>query len=454
MSDDSKNSAGGKAGKPGAAKAGAAKTGAATDAAVEDAVVLPAGGAPKSGAGASGAGASGAKADPKPSAKPASKPAAKSGGGSPLVPGVIGGVVGAVASLFLGPLLGGVLPSGYATVSEADLAGRLAALETQLDGVAAQSEGAVGAVGDSLSDTGKALGAALSRIETLEAARPGVDDGLAQATARIGSLEQTAVEREARRAESMDNLRAQIATLAAAIAATPLVGSEGEASAPVTTRLALIEGAVRQLDARLSGLSSEALPTPDLTRIDLLETRIRALEARPIGVGGDAAIGVAMAGLAQALAGSSPYETELETLEKVIGRELNPSLGDAAASGLPSVISLHNRFGPASETALEAIAKDAAKKVDGDWTEALTSRLSALVVIKRAGESDEDTPEGAVSRAEARLAEGDVASALAEIDALPQIGKDAMMGWLNDAYARADAEYAFAELKEELLGGR
>lgn len=410
------------------------------------------------GASASAGGGTGGGSKPPSSSTP---PTAKSGGSSSggLVSGVIGGVIGAVGAIILAPMLSGILPATMALVPEARLQ------EQVSQGTAAfssQSETLSGEIADAraaLEAAQAEIAAIRAEIETVETARTtsetAQEDARATLQTQIDALNQATAQRESDRADTLATLRDQVSALAAAIAATPAPGETdgGESNAATVTRVALLEGAIRRLDARVNGLSAEALPTPDLSRLDILETRIRALEARPVAAAGDAALGVAFAGLAQALAGSAPYETELETLEKVAGVEVTSDLGDPAANGLPSVISLASRFKSASVAGLEAVARDAAANSEADWTEQLTSRLSALVVVRRTDEIEGDAPDAVMSRAQARLDEGDLEAAMLEVDALPQVALDAMADWVRDARSRAGAEQAFAELKDTLLSG-
>ena len=491
-----------KGGSGGAGKGpGAARSPKRPDASAEDAVVLPSGSA-KTGAGgakpaetsassakveaksdvsakpdtakaqpakatgaASGDGAkqSGATADrvktdgaepPKAKAESAPPAAAAKAQTSPLAPGLIGGVIGGVAVAILAPLVSGFLPDSMNSPSTKSVASRFASQTEALTAAEAALKARLDEFELALAQNREAAQTAQTDVSGASERLEKLAEDVATLDGQMDAMNQATVQRESARTQTMGDLRSQVASLAAAIAATPTpTGEAGTVSAPVETRLALLEGAARRLEARINGLSTDALPTPDLSRIDLLETRVRALEARPIGAGGDASLGVAFAGLAQAISGSAPFETELLTLEKVAGIELPAALGDPAAAGLPSATSLATRFDPASVQALQAASMAAAKSKGGDWTEALTNRLAALVVVRRTDEIEGDSPEAIVSRARARLAEGDVRAALIELEPFPQAGRDAMAGWLEDAERRANAEIALAGLKEKLLGG-
>lgn len=370
-------------------------------------------------------------------------------------PAAIGGVVGAVAALIIGPMFNAVLPSGMAMAPESSVAQRFADTRAAITDQASALDGRVAEAASAVEALSADLAAAIGRLEAADAERTAFAETLTSVEGQLEAMNDATVRREAGRADAMDTLRSQVSTLAAAIAATPTPGEAGgePASAPVATRLALLEGAVRRLEARVNGLSSEALPTPDLTRIDMIEAEVRALKARPVGAAGDAALGLAVAGLSQAVAGTAPYETELETLERVMGREAPLALADPAATGLPSALSLASSFERASVLALEALAKDRAAGQSESWTDTIANSFSALVVVRPTEELEGDGPDAVISRVQARLDEGDIRAAMIELEQLPQVGLDALGPWLEDATRRADAESALAELTGVLLGG-
>ena len=76
----------------------------------------------------------------------------------------------------------------------------------------------------------------------------------------------------------------------------------------------------------------------------------------------------------------------------------------------------------------------------------LKRQLGARSVTPREGE---DT-DAILSRAEAALRAGDLGTALSEMEALPDVAKDAMDGWLQSAAARKSAQDAADALSTSL----
>ena len=390
-----------------------------------------------------------------------------------MAPLIAAAAVGAVAALLLAPLAVNLLPYGAGSRIEAvglagaerdaDVAARLEALEGAL---AERVEG----LESRLSQVNKALADLTAADQQAEAARGAIEESVAETgqTARAVDGRVAALSAELEQGAltwrgEIEVLRRQLADLAAATPPMSVI-TAGEADAAgegasvgqgVLTRLSLLEGGVRRLEARVNMLSPDALPEtrPDARRLSEIETRINALERRPqVTAGGDAALGVAFASLAQAIAGSSPYAVEAATLAKVAGVTLPAAIADRAATGLPSKVALAADFDDAARDGLRALAE--ARAVDGaeSWGGRLVGRLSSLVVIERTEETPGSEPEAILSRAEARIDEGDVAAALAEIEALPEPAREGMAPWIARAEARAAAEAAMVTLQAQLLG--
>lgn len=427
--------------------------------------------------------------DEPPRATPAAAASPASSGGW-FAPAAVGGVVGAVAAVLGGFAMAPapVDPSRFATPTdlaqtvEVTLAESVSAAEARLaenvSAVSAQAEAARAAAAEAgAAATGAATAAQLER-EALTEAQAALTATVAEERAKLARLTEQLATRESERAAAVEAIREQVASLAAAVAATPsggvltASGSEADGASPVAadagaaTRLALLEGGLRRLEARLNGLSAEALPTPDLTRIDALETassqretalasldaRVAQLEAAELSAAsGEAAVGVAFSALVQAVAGTSPYEDQLAVLSKVAALgDVDPALSGPAGKGLPSPTSLATRFDPAARKALTAAARARAASGEGD----MMDRLSGLFTVRSTAEPDPEAEgvDAALARAEARIDEGDVHAALAELSALPPEAAAAMSDWIASARSRADAETALGALRARLLG--
>lgn len=405
-------------------------------------------------------------AETTPESAPA-EPTRTSGMGA-LLYGLIGAVLGGGISLLGAGFLGqGDVPqeeiATKALVSSA-LEARVAELEkalrAEIDRVGAKSA----ALEKALAERAAADQTAAAERKALSDADATTNDALAVERTRITRLNEELVARERERAAAVSAMREQVSSLAAAVTATPSGGLAGEsagapAAAGSATRLALLEGGLRRIEARVNGLSSEALPTPDLTRIDKLEVAVAAQEARldqverqaRSAVKGEAAIGVAFAALAEAAAGSAPYAAPLETLRKTADlKDVDPALSGPAETGLPSKTALASRFDAAATQALKAAAKDRAAKGEGG----VADRLTGLFTLRRVEEPGVEAMDDSaiLARAEARIDEGDVAASLQELAALPEAGRAAMDDWIKDAERRVAAEAALSELRARLLG--
>lgn len=421
--------------------------------------------------------------DPAPEqTPPPAEPAAQSSGAfSAVLYGLLGALIGGAISLTGADIMRdeGVPQSEIATktlltsVLDERLSDLEQTLRAELDKTVAQNAALKAELAGYEADRVAASAEAADARAALKTTDTQIKDEVAVERSRVTKLTAELVALERERAAAVSAMREQVSSLAAAVTATPsggLVGGgsadDGPTSAGATARLALLEGGLRRIEARVNGLSSEALPTPDLTRIDKLETADRETDARLVAlterldsverrsrsaVNGDAAVGVAFAGLAEAVAGSSPYAGQLATLRKVAElTEIDPALSGPAEVGLLSVAALSSRFDAAATQGLKAAAKDRAAKGEGG----VADRLSGLFTLRRVAEPDAEAMDDSaiLARAKARIGEGDAAAAVAELDAMPTAARAAMADWIRAAERRAKAEAALAALRAQLLG--
>ncbi|MEZ5777047.1 MAG: hypothetical protein R3E44_01660 [Paracoccaceae bacterium] len=275
----------------------------------------------------------------------------------------------------------------------------LATLEGTLAGELENLRQSLAATDNRIAGNAKTIDALDARLATLEK-RP-VAGGEASATA----LEAFGREMEVMRAEieaqrqAADDARAEIAAAADA----------------VTERLAAAEAEAERLRSEAETAASKANARADMSRI---------LAAMDTGV----AFGASLAGLRDA------------------GIEIPPQLAEQA-QGVPTLAALRQSFPPAARDALAASLKETS--TEGGWsrmTAFLRSQTGARSLSPRAG----DDPDAVLSRAEAALGAGDVATALNELEGLPQGGQARMAEWVKRATQRLAAERAVAELKTVL----
>ena len=165
---------------------------------------------------------------------------------------------------------------------------------------------------------------------------------------------------------------------------------------------------------------------------------------------GERALLLALANLRIAMSGSTPYASELATVQAVAGdrtdvKEALAALSDGAAAGMPSTARLAARF---DRDVAPAILRAATKSESTDWGDQILARLRRLVVIRRVGPgaTGDDPTEDAVARAEASLRAGDLTGAIAALGKLSGASAEAAAPWLASAKQRLAAETALTKL--------
>ncbi|MCB2137185.1 MAG: hypothetical protein KDE08_14800 [Rhodobacteraceae bacterium] len=280
----------------------------------------------------------------------------------------------------------------------------------------------------------------------------------------------------------------RIADLAAMQAETPglIETAIADAAAPMTARVDAALKSVGDMDARVVALEKRPIASgaASATALDAISREMDELRAE-IAANRDAAAAVeaqiadaaaqAASRIAAAEAQTEELKAEAEAAARATtmraslsrlyaafdaGSSLETSLAELAAAGLtvpaelteaanavPSLASLRAGFAGAARNALAATLKPA--EADTTWDKVVTfmrSQSGARSLSPRAG----DDPDAILSRAEAALGTGDLASALSELQALPDPGKDAMGEWITLATRRVAAKDAIAALAQQV----
>jgi len=320
-------------------------------------------------------------------------------------------------------------------------------------------------------------GGVILAVLAREAWLPLVDEGAGSAAtdpaalARVADLETRVAALESAPAPDLPpDARRRLETLTTRL--DGLDGLEGRLAALASADEALrrdLAAATARLDApqTLSPAAQEALGSlrDDLDglgrTLGALESRLGALEgtldslsaertAAAESAAGDLATVLAVMQLRDALAGSTPFATELETLWTLAAaRDDLASALDALAplapyadSGVPGLVALKAAF-PALARAVVAADQAGAGE---DWLAGVRRRLSSLVTVRPLGAvAGEDAP-AVVARAEALLAEDDLAGAVAELGRLSGPPAAAAADWLARARARVAAQTALVRL--------
>lgn len=289
--------------------------------------------------------------------------------------------------------------------------------------------------------------AALERVADLEARLAALE------AAPAPDLPPAARQRLETVATRLDGLEGRLAALASADEALrrDLTAAAARLDAPQTLSPAAQE-ALGGLGDELDGLGQT---------LGALEARLGALEgtldslsaertAAAESAAGDLATVLAVMQLRDALAGSTPFATELDTLRTLAAARddlasaldaLEP-LAPYADSGVPGLVALKAAF-PAMARAVVAADQAGAGE---DWLAGVRRRLSSLVTVRPLGAVAGEEAPAVVARAEALLGEDDLAGAVAELGRLSGPPAAAAADWLARARARAAAQAALVRL--------
>ncbi|MGD8810748.1 MAG: hypothetical protein PVG24_14155, partial [Gammaproteobacteria bacterium] len=237
---------------------------------------------------------------------------------------------------------------------------------------------------------GKALAAATAELETLRADV----DSLTQKAARSETRARAA---DTETSESLDALRAEIATLKESMSA--------------------------------------------------VDARVKAIEARPPATGGKiAALAIAAGQLETALDSGRPYAGALDRLKALAAGDaaIAAALGklaNGASTGVPTVAALARDFADIAPS----LTVPAASEDESGWAATLRAKAQSLINMRPVGDDGDASP---VTRAERALARNDLAAAVAALDAVPG---DAAAQWRTRARARLDADAAVGAVRARIV---
>lgn len=338
-----------------------------------------------------------AVAEPRPEPEAAKVPEPRSGGfGAALLGGVLAAVLGFVVART--EILDPLLPEAWRTV---DTSGLIAPLQESL---AAQS----GRIDD--------LESQIAAIPQPDLAP--LESGIAQQSARIDTL--------SGQVGGVEEAQAALESRLVALEKRPVTESVSpEAIAAYEAELARLRDAVSAQRSEVEALLDEA----------------RAHDQSAAEAARRAAAQSALARLRTALDSGVPYSSAAEDLT-ANGVDLPPTVANSAAEGVATMASLRAGFPPAAR---DALARARTGGADGLGS-FLQRQLGARSVEPREG-SDADA---ILSRAEAALTEGDLATALTEIDNLPETARPALAEWAASARRRHEAIEAAAALADTL----
>jgi hypothetical protein len=227
----------------------------------------------------------------------------------------------------------------------------------------------------------------------------------------------------------------------------------------VNQRTAAIEAAIKDLRGALSEVRRAAEQAPPAAtpqaiealtgRIGGLEERIAALAA-PRAAASTASLAAeigALNALSDALRNGLPFTKELEAARIQLGDRAAPlaALEPYAAKGVPTAAALAEGLSQLAPQLTRVPLSDTS--VFGR----LLENAARLVEVRPVGEPEGKSAGAVIARAETKLARGEVASALAEIEQLPDSAKAAASAWIAAARQRLDAERTVRQLIDAAL---
>jgi len=226
---------------------------------------------------------------------------------------------------------------------------------------------------------------------------------------------------------------------------------------PLVGRLNALEQRTANSSAQGSSALTQSIQQMG-ARLDGFDAKLGKLAAaQASGDETDRALLAAVAELRAAMAGSGPFDGELQSVAALahndsdIAAALQP-LSGAAVAGLPSAALLAVQF--RTETAPAILhATAAAPNSTGDLGDRVLAEIEGLVTVRRidASGTPSDPTEAAVRAAEASLDKGDLAGAIAALNGLRGGAADAAHPFIAAAQQRLDAERAVAGVAQKLM---
>ncbi|MDO6584277.1 mitofilin family membrane protein [Salipiger sp. 1_MG-2023] len=163
-----------------------------------------------------------------------------------------------------------------------------------------------------------------------------------------------------------------------------------------------------------------------------------------------AALSKARAALAEASAAivaGAPYAAQLAIIE-ANGVSVPAALSAPAEDGAPTLPELTEEYPPLAREALAIARRDETEGSSG--TARFSTFLENQLGVRSVTPRDGDGADAILSRAEAALKGGDLATALSELNSLPDEAKAPLSDWMAKAQTRADAVGAAESLAQEL----
>ncbi len=341
------------------------------------------------------------------------------------------GSMGFVILLLGGLIAGGI---GYALATfgapppTVEDTARLDAIEARLDEIGAGVPD-LAPVEEAQADLSARLDAVGARLDEVEGREPAPDAATQAAGATIAAAPEDGEVADLR--ADLDALRERVDGLSVPEGLDGLDGRVGALEDDLAPRIAALED---DLAPRVTTLEEE-LPA----RLDALAAEIEGVSAENVAVEDEAERAVREAArnqLVLAMESGLPYDEPLAQL----GGDVPDPLAAPAEAGIPTVAELTAAFPEPSRRAL-AVAR-ASEPVDGNPVTAFLRRQTGARSLEP---RDGDDADAVLSRAEAAIRAGDVATALTEVEALPDDARAELSDWIARAETRRAAQAALQD---------
>jgi hypothetical protein len=260
------------------------------------------------------------------------------------------------------------------------------------------------------------LAPVMVRLDDLSARTDAIDAALSNLRAEVDAVEIPQMPDLAPVTAQIETLRADIAALRDRPAGDAGV-TEGDLAA-LRDALAAQKEASAELGAELEAMAARQAAGLANAETEAL-TAARAAQAE-----------AAAQTVIVALQTGAPYDTVIGDLDGTVP----DALAAAAATGVPTADALKDPFPDLARQALAAAREGSADATTGAGrlTAFLQSQVGARSVEPREGTD----PDAVLSRAEAAVRSGDFATALTELESLPDTAKAPLAGWIENARLR------------------
>lgn len=284
---------------------------------------------------------------------------------------------------------------------------------------------------DSQSSDLAAVSAELSRIE-----------GLADSSGQIANIQAILAGLETKSAQAAETLGSQLASISNSVAdiekrvlnleKRPMAEAfSDEAIAAYENEMAALREAIATHRADIESIAAEARE---------MEQAARQETVRSEGAAWVTEVSIA-------LADGSSFSAPLEAIAAE-GIAIPPALTAASGEGVATLAELVADFPPAARAALTAVRSEESEATgNSGFLTFLQNQVGARSVSPKEG----DSADAVLSRAEAAAQDGDLATAIAELTGLSDVGQAAMAGWVMKAQQKQDVEAALDALRETVL---